>query len=352
MAMKFRKIDLVKMMKFTIKAFGLGATLITFENRAGIKISFTNFGARIVDWIVDGKNIVLGFDSAQEYLEKDTYPGATVGRTAGRIKNGKLKIGTQNYQLKQNDGLQTLHGGEDAMNTKLWRFSIFEKNDVAGVKFYLTSNDGENGYPGKLDMIVTHSFDEKGRWTIEYSAVSDKDTVFNPTGHAYFNLSGDASVPVDRHHLSLAASRFVPLLDMTETVRGDIENVKDTALDFRVGKLLSEAFSSDLEQVKLVDGIDHPFLLDEVDLTKEQARLTLDNLSLSVKTDRPSIVIFTANFGELGTIFRGKRQIHHGGITFETQISPGSQQIQELGDITLKAGEEYRSTTIYAIEIG
>ncbi|MFC4651873.1 galactose-1-epimerase [Lactococcus nasutitermitis] len=335
-------------MKIETKEFGLGATLITLTNQQNIALSFTNLGARVVDWNVSGKHIVLGFDSAQEYLEKDSYPGATIGRTAGRIKDGIVQINGKDIQLNQNEFPQNLHGGEDAFNLKLWRFETFNQGTVAGIHFYLTSNDGENGYSGKLDVTVTHSFDENGKWEIEYEAISDKETVFNPTGHVYFNLNGDVSIPIDNHKLELAASRFVALKDKTEIVRGDISGITQD-FDFREGKLLEETFAGNSEQLILVGGIDHPFLLDEVILTKEQARLSLDDVSVSVYTDRPSIVIFTANFGDLGTIYRGKAEANHGGITFECQVAPGSEQIPELGNIQLQAGEHYHATTIYKL---
>ncbi|PCS01394.1 aldose epimerase [Lactococcus fujiensis] len=336
-------------MKISTKDFGLGSTLINFTNEAGVSISFTNLGARVVDWIVGKKNIILGFETAQEYLAKDAYPGATIGRTAGRIKNGQVVINDKIVQLNENEFPQTLHGGEDSFHTKLWCFEIFDQGDVAGVKFYLTSNDGENGYPGKLDVVVTHSFDENSCWAIDYLAKSTKDTVFNPTGHVYFNLNGDASQSVGNHTLKVAASRYVPLLDKSQIVRGDIADVNQTGFDFRAEKRIDDAFNSKTDQIDLVGGLDHPFLLDDVRLDKEQARLALDNLSVSVNTDRPSICIFTANFGDMGTVYRGKPEIHHGGITFETQIAPGSQQIPELGDISLKAGEAYHATTTYTL---
>lgn len=336
-------------MKISTKAFGLGARLITLTNAKGVSISFTNFGARVVNWVVDGKKIVWGFDSCQEYLEKDTYPGATIGRTAGRIKDGIVDINGQKIQLNQNEFPQTLHGGEDSFETKMWAYEVIDNGDMAEVKFYLTSEDGANGYPGKLDLVVSHSFDDNSCWAIDYEAVSTKDTVFNPTGHVYFNLTGDVSKPIDQHRLKLAASRMVALKDKTEIVRGDILDIKDTGLDFRQEKPMLDAFVSGHEQVELVGGIDHPFLLDEVDLDKEQARLMFGDLSVSVSTDRPSLVIFTANFGDLGTVYRGKALANHGGMTFEAQVSPGSDQISELGDITLKAGEIYRATTMYQL---
>ncbi|MBB5887303.1 galactose-1-epimerase [Lactovum miscens] len=337
-------------MKVTTRNFGRSAKLITIENNNQVKISFTNLGARIVDLIVNGRNIVLGFDSADEYLEKDSYPGATIGRTAGRIKDGLINISGKDIQLNQNEFPQTLHGGLGSFDSRLWNFEIFDDGEVAGVHFYLISPDGDNGYPGELKVHVTHSFDEKGQWKIDYQATSNKDTVFNPTGHVYFNLTGDASQAIDDHELFLASSWFVPLKDKSEIVKGNIKSVRGTILDFRNGKKLYQVFESTNEQVRLVAGIDHPFLLDEPgDISVEQARLTLDDISIAVFTDRPSIVIFTANFGDKGVVFRGKSEVHHGAITFETQVPPGSQQIPELGDISLKAGQNYQSTTIYKI---
>ena len=334
-------------MKIVTSDFGLGASLIRLTNEKGVSIAFTNLGARIVSFQVDGKEIVLGFDSAKEYLTKDPYPGATIGRTAGRIKDGIIELSGQKIQLNQNDFPQNIHGGATSFHTKLWTYEIFEEKNKVRVKFYLTSNDGENGYPGKLDVEVTHTFDEASCWSIDYDAVSDRDTVFNPTGHVYFNLNGDASQSVSNHSLQIAASRFIPLLDHSEIVRGDVMDVAGTAMDFRKTQLLENALKSEDAQIQLVGGIDHPFLLDEVNENRVQAHLSLGNLSISVSTDRPSIVIFTANFGDLGTIYHGKAQVHHGGITFETQVAPGSQQIPELGEITLKKGERYHSTTRY-----
>lgn len=339
-------------MKITTADFGLGAKLFTIENKMGMTISFTNFGARVVDWKVNGKSIILGFDSAQEYVEKDIFPGATVGRIAGRTKDGIVVINGKTIQLEQNDFPQAIHGGSNPTQAQLWQAEIFETKDAAGVKYFLTLKDGDGGYPGKLQFTVIHTFNELGEWKIEYFAVSDKDTVFNPTGHVYFNLNGDVSIPLDNHRLQIAASRYVPLLDKTEVVRGEIDDVTGTPFDFRAEKLLSEAFVSNDPQITLVDGLDHGFVLDEVSMDKAQARLSLDDLSISVYTNQPSIVIFTANFGDLGTVYRGKAEVNHGGMTFETQVAPGSPQIPELGDISLKAGDTYHAETIYKVNIG
>ncbi len=339
-------------MKITTSDFGLGSQLFTIENKKGMRIAFTNYGARIVDWVVEGKHIVLGFDCAQEYQEKDIFPGATVGRIAGRTKDGLVVINGQSVQLEQNDFPQAIHGGSNPSQAQIWQAQTFQKEEEAGVEYTLRLKDGEGGYPGNLDFTTIHTFNEAGEWKIEYRAVSDKDTVFNPTGHVYFNLNGEADQPIDNHELQIAASRYVPLLDQSQVVRGDLVEVTGTPFDFRAPQMLSEVFSSSDSQIRLVDGLDHGFLLDERNLAKEQARLTLGKLSVSTYTDQPSIVIFTANFGDMGTVYRGKPEAHHGGITFETQVAPGSPQIPELGDITLNAGETYQATTIYKVNLG
>ncbi|GBG95968.1 galactose-1-epimerase [Lactococcus termiticola] len=332
-------------MKIETNDFGAGTVLIRLTNKSGQSIAFSNLGARVVDWNIDGRQIVLGFDSAQEYLDKDAYPGATIGRTAGRVTNGIIHVDGQDIQLPQNEGEQTLHGGPKSFETKVWDYEIIDD----AVKFTLTSPDGDNGYPGNLKVTVIHRFDEAGDWTIEYEAISDKDTVFNPTGHVYFNLAGDASQPIDDHQLKISASRFVPLKDKTELVRGDIVDVTGTDFDLREGLSLKQVFASDDAQIQLVDGFDHPFLLDAPSLSTEQASLSYEDLTISVKTDQPALVIFTANFGDIPTEFRGKKIANHGGITFESQVSPGSELIPELGDISLRAGELYQSQTIYSL---
>lgn len=338
-------------MKISTQEFGLGSTLIRLENSKGQYLAVSNFGARGVDLYAGGKHILLGFDSAEEYVEKDIYPGATIGRVAGRIKDAQAEISGKTYQFDANEGKNTLHGGDFGPEGRLWTFEVLGdegREDEAAVRFELTSNDGENGFPGQLKMIVTHSFNESGEWKIDYKAISTKDTLYNPTGHAYFNLTGEVDQTIDQHSLELAASRIVALRD-GGLIRGDILDLAGTELDFTNPKKIGTVLHSDHEQVKLATGIDHPFLLDQVDLEQVQARLELGQLALEVRTDQPAIVIFTANFGDKNIVFHGKEQVHHAGLTFECQVSPGSLQLPELGNILLKAGEEYTQTTIYKV---
>ncbi|MFV0556505.1 MAG: galactose-1-epimerase [Lactovum sp.] len=334
-------------MKITKEEFGLGATLICLTNQKGNSISFSNLGARVVAWEVTGRNILRSYKTAREYLEKDPYCGATIGRVAGRIKAAYLKINNQEFNLQKNEGEQTLHGGEESFETKLWRFESFESETSASVTFSLISNHMENGFPGKLEVKVTYSYDDEDNWTIDYEALSDQDTSFNPTNHVYFNLNQSKKEDISNHFLEMSASRYLSLKN-EEKVDGQIKEVTGTDFDFQSAKLLSKIFESQESELLNFDGLDHPFLLDEVSLEKTQATLSLDDLSLRVKTDRPSLVIFTANFKGVDIL----EQESHKSITFESQVAPGAESNPELGDISLKAGEKYQSRTIYQVKIG
>lgn len=334
-------------MKLSKKEFGLGATLIEIQNSKGTYISFSNLGARIVDWIVPTKNeernIVLGFESASEYLAKDAYQGASIGRVAGRIKNGRFTIGGKDYQATLNNNGNTLHGGKKSFEEKLWLFETFEEETKAGVHFYLTSNDLENGFPGELSIRVTHAFDEDGEWRIDYHGTSTKDTLFNPTNHVYFNLSGDVTQSIGNHMLKLNADEML-MIDEQVIPIGERLNLDEVGLSMKNGRLLSEIFQSQNKQLAFQNGLDHPFYLNESFTEMKQVELSFEDTHLEIYTDRPSVVIFTSNFHEQGPIMRGKKLVHNGGVTFETQVAP-----DDVDGMVLKAGELFESTTIYKV---
>ena len=335
-------------MKITTEKFGLGSDLITFENEQGVAISFTNYGARIARWQIPTatgkKNIIWSFENADEYQAIDSYPGATIGRTAGRITDGQSKIDHQILLTAQNDGNNTLHGGFNSFDQKLWNYVITDN----GIVFTLVSADGENGYPGELTLEVNYTYDEENRWTITYKAVSSKDTLFNPTNHVYFNLTGDVTRPIDEHFLKINAKGFALLNDQTLPT-GEIKSFSESELSLDKGQKMSEVFISNEPQVKLANGLDHPFFLKNPSLEEVQAELSYKDLKVSVFTDRPAIVCFSVNFDEAGLEhYQGKLGLH-GAITFETQVAPGAERFPEFGNILLKAGETFRSTTVYKL---
>lgn len=345
----------MKAVKISQRKFGESAVLYSLTNDLGTTMNVTDLGARIVDLIVpingEQRNIILGFDSAEEYLEKDMYFGATIGRVAGRIKKGLFTIEDQNYSLpvdRENGNI--LHGGPNSFEAKIWSAKIEESDDKVSVVFSYISPDGENGFPGKLGAVVTYSLTNKNEWIIDYQAVTDQPTLYNPTNHVYFNLTGDMSQSVGTHELFVDADRFAVVGDDT-TATGELRAVLNTPFDFNQVSKLDQVFSASYEQNKLVNGLDHPFILNQTGFETPQAIITAPTKDLSVEmyTDRPAVVIFTAQFGEAGPEVRGQKLVNHGGLTLETQVSPGAVEFEGFGDIVLSPETTFNSRTIFKI---
>ncbi|MBL1229181.1 galactose mutarotase [Enterococcus sp. BWB1-3] len=343
-------------MKLTQKPFGNGATLYSLENGKGVIMEITDLGARIVRLLVpigeEKRNIVLGFDSAEEYEEKDLYFGATIGRVAGRILNGTFTMDGKTVQIERaEDQLHTLHGGILGFEAKTWLAETKEEESKASVTFSLVSPAGENGFPGELAVSVTYSLNEENEWEVVYHAKTTQPTLFNPTNHVYFNLLGDPAAVIDDHELMVRAEEYAPVNEDI-TVKGERVSVEGTAFDFRKGKKLAEAFNSEDQQIIQTKGMDHPFFLKKESSKEPNATLiSPDNrIEVEVFTDRSAVVIFTANFSGEGPIMQGEKMVDHGGITFETQEAPGAEHFSEFGDITLRPEKAYYSSTIYKIK--
>lgn len=336
-------------MKIESKSFGEKATLYTLKNDNDIKLEVTDYGARIVNLFVptaDGeKNIVLGFESAEEYAEKDNYIGATIGRVAGRITNGKFEIEDTHYETPQNENGNTLHGGPSSFETKLWTAKVEEETNEAAVVFSYISPDGENDFPGELKVEVRYSLNNDNEWKVSYTANTDKATLFNPTNHVYFNLTGDVTQSVDEHQLTLASDKFVVLGEGT-LATGELRDVEGTPFDFRQSGAVKQTFETDYEQNVLVNGLDHPFMLTK---SSPQAVLTAPkgDVVIEMTTDEPTVVIFTAQLGETPEM-RGEKMANRGGITLETQVSPGALDYG-FGDIILQPEDTFTSSTTYKI---
>ncbi|MHC5218393.1 aldose epimerase family protein [Enterococcus sp. LJL128] len=342
-------------MKITQRDFGQGATLYSLKNENGVQLEVTNFGARIVNLFVPTKkekrNIVLGFDSVEEYLAQDMYIGATIGRVAGRIKDGTFTLGGHTYQTDKNDhGLHTLHGGAPSFEAKLWDAKLEESEKKSSVIFSLKSNAGEHGFSGDLMVSVAYTLTEDNEWCVDYEAHSDQLTLFNPTNHVYFNLSGDVEQAIDDHKLFIDSDQFA-CIDEAVITTGEKRSVTDTAFDFRKARKLETSFNSQDDQVKAVGGFDHPFFLNKPLIEHVSAVLTSPDEAVQVEvlTDCPAVVVFTANFNGAGPVIRGKKLTDHGGITFETQTAPGAERFEDFGTIEIQPNVPFRSTTIYKI---
>lgn len=342
-------------MDITTKPFGTfeGREIIeyTLTNANGVSLSAIPFGATVTKIVTPDKkgkreNITLNVESLEDMIEHRPFYGATIGRVAGRITNGKFSIDGKEYQIDVNEGSNMLHGGPEGLDTKLWDVDIDKEDSEARLTFSYESPNGENGFPGNVTIKVAYSLNDQNEWKINYSAETDEPTLFNPTNHIYFNLTGDIKQSILDHKLILASPYYGSLAE-ENLPSGKLEPVKNTPFDFTAGKVLKEAVLSDHEQIKPIDGLDHPFVLDQ----KVEIQGTLADPQsgryVRMKTDQESVVIFTHN-GEVDDYtIQGEPAKQYAGITLETQALPDAINQEGFGDIILRPNEPYKAQTVY-----
>ena len=345
-------------MKVVTSSFGqAGSKLFTIENDNGLVFEVSDYGARLVRLLVPNKagelvDIVLGFSSQEEYASQDNYLGATIGRVAGRLAQGRFTHEGVTHQFDANEKSNTLHGGALSFETKIWDTTVTQDTDSVKVTFTYASPAGENGFPGNLLATVVYTFNNQNEWHIDYQAETDETTLYNPTNHVYFNLSGDLATSVGEHQLFIDGETFA-VLDDESLPTGELRPVAGTDFDFNsaADHVVEQAFQSDDQQARLVDGIDHPFVLNAPSVTKETVRLVspASGISLTMRTDSDTVVVYTTNMGPQTWEMFGKTVSKHGGITLETQILPDAINHEGFGSIVLAPGETFKATTIYQI---
>lgn len=329
----------------------------TLKNSNGIEVSFIARGGQIVSIKAPDKNgifadVIIGYDTVEEALAGDAYLGAICGRYANRIHGGKLKIDGKNYQLDINNGPNHLHGGFDGFNFRVWNIlPIDSEKYVQAYQLTLVSPDGDQNYPGELSIKILYGLTQQNDFCIEYSAETNATTVVNLTSHPYFNLKGADVGTVEDHVLQINASRFTPLSKEKGTVSGEIFPVKETALDFTDGKLIGQACKSSDEQIIMVDGIDHNFVIDGYDETlKLAATLSEPNSGrvVEIYTDQPGVQFYTGSHFD-GSI-KGKNNLpilKWGGLAIETQKFPDAPNNPHFPSTVLRPGETYKHTCVY-----
>ncbi len=335
-----------------------GETVYSFslENSSGMKVSCINLGCIITDIIAPDKmgnleNVVLGFNDLESYIKDSPYFGAICGRVAGRISNSAFELDGRIYTLPKNDNMNHLHGGPDAFDKKIWDAEEIELDGEVGVVFSFVSSDGENGYPGNLSVQITYKLNEQNELTIGYSATTDKKTLINLTNHTYFNLSGNLKDDILSHKLQVKSNKILELNDHVVPT-GEFLDVTGTPFDFREGKKIEEAVSSNHEQIKLVgQGVDHPFLLDEHHNEEIALFDEKSGRKLIVETDQQSVVIYTSNMMEENFNIRGTKARKYLGICLETQGLPDSINHPQFTPCILDAGDEYKTSTTYKFTV-
>ena len=339
---------------------GRAVDVITLRNRHGIVLRAMTWGGIILSLETPDRegrftDVVLGFDSLEDYLGDTPYFGAIVGRYGNRIAHGTFSLDGVRYELARNNGENHLHGGIHGFDKKLWDARTFERDDAAGIVLSYTSADGEEGYPGRLDVTVTYTLDDDSAITIDYSATTDAPTVVNLTQHSYFNLKGGGSTVLG-HQLTIDADAFIPV-DASLIPTGEIAPVQGTPFDFRQPAAIGARIDEDDPQLGVAGGYDHTFALG---LTANAAAGSIRPLrraafvlepttgrTLDVATTEPGVQLYTSNF--LNGSIRGKGGIpypHRGGLCLETQHFPDSPNQPGFPTTVLRPGERYASRTV------
>ncbi len=305
-----------------------------------LTVTVLTYGATLQSIRYYSTDVALGYDTVEEYQQYGAYLGATVGRYANRIADGRFSLNGVEYDVGCNEkGRGHLHGGRIGLDKKVW--TVREESETA-VTLETTLADGEEGYPGNMKVAVTFEVNDD-TLRIIYEAVSDADTVFNPTNHCYFNLNGFGSV--EDHRLAIFADSYLPVNEkMIPT--GEIRSVKGTPFDFTNYKRIGEEIDADDEQIRLGGGYDHTFVLREGSGMKAKVEGDASGYIMACYTDMPGLQLYTGNFldqptGKKGPI--GKRE----GFCLETQFFPDSPNRPEFPSCVLKAGEPFRSVTAF-----
>ncbi len=339
---------------------GTAVEVFTLTNTNGIKLRAMTYGAIVLSIETpdrDGKlaDIVLGFNTVDEYIKDTPYFGAVVGRYGNRIADGKFSLGGKTYSLatnNENGGIKTaLHGGLKGFDKVVWKGEgLLNKDGSQGVKFTYLSKDGEEGYPGNLSLSVTYSLSNKNEWKIQYAATTDKATPVNVTQHSYFNLKGEGNGDILSHELMLAASKYTPVTAALIPT-GKLTPVAGTPFDFTKPTAIGGRVKADDEQLKFGGGYDHNWVLDnqggELALAAKVYEPTTGR-TLEVLTTEPGIQFYCGNFLD-GTLTgkSGKKYEFRNGFCLETQHYPDSPNQANFPSTILKPGKALKSTTVF-----
>jgi aldose 1-epimerase len=338
---------------FGVMPDGQQVQLFSLANDQGMEVKVINYGGIITGINVLGKNgdvddVVLGHDSLEGYLNHSRYFGALIGRHANRIARGKFVLDGVECSLPINNGPNHLHGGTRGFDKVEWT----PKETNEGLQLSYRSCDGEEGYPGNLDAIVTYALTDENELRIEYRATTDRDTIINLTNHSYFNLAGSGTI-LD-HEVQINADAFTPI-DGTLIPTGEIRCVKDTPMDFTAETTIGARLNDDDEQLRNAGGYDHNFVLRTENKALTTAARVYEPKSgrvMEVLTTQPGLQFYSGNFLDGSIVGKGGRAyVKHSGCCFETQHFPDSPNHPNFPSTVLKPGEEYRQTTVFRFSV-
>ncbi|MCW2390285.1 aldose 1-epimerase [Sphingobium sp. B11D3B] len=343
-------------------ADGTAIEAVTLKNAQGVEAKIITYGATLQSLLVPGRDgkradVVLGFDSAAQYEAHPNYLGVTVGRFANRIANGRFALDGKTYQLTQNDGTNSLHGGGKGFDRAVWKIVSVESGPTARVVLAHVSPDGDAGYPGKLDVTTTYTLDESGALGIAFEARTDKPTIVNMTNHALFNMAGEESPggALDQL-LTIPAKAFTPV-DAKLIPTGELRPVAGTPFDFRKPRRIAQDIRDGRDdQIRAGRGYDHNFALDKGVTAKPELAARLEDPAsgrvLEVLTTEPGVQFYAGNFLDGTVPGKSSRLYRMGdGIALEPQKFPDAPNHPDFISARVDPGKPYRHAMIYRVSI-
>jgi aldose 1-epimerase len=328
----------------------------TLVNATGITLEVLSYGGIIQSIHIPDRagvltDVALGYDTLEQYRGDKSHFGALVGRYANRIRAGRFTLDGREYELARNEGRSHLHGGIRGFDRRVWMVTPFENDSGVGMVLTYRSADGEEGYPGTVDVRATYTLTDENALTVDYLATSDAPTPINLTQHSYFNLRGEGNGDILGHELHLAASRFTPI-DQDLVPTGELRNVDDTPFDFRAPHTIGARIGDSNEQLEVAGGYDHNFVIDRVDGTELAlaARLTdpESGRGVEIYTTEPGIQFYSGNFLDGQPVTKhGGRYPYRSGLALETQHFPDSPNHPDFPSTILRPDAEFRSRSEY-----
>lgn len=326
---------------------------VQLDNGHGVSVDVISYGGIITKLITPDNqgqagDIVLGFDSLADYEQKNPYFGALIGRYGNRIANGQFSLDGQQISLERNDGDNHLHGGKQGFDKKNWHMRPFSTAQSVGVTLSLKSPDGDQGYPGNLDVQVVYELTVDNRLDIRFQATTDKPTVVNLTQHSYFNLAGQGDILA--HELMIPASQITPVrAGLIPT--GELQAVAGTVFDFQQAKPIGKDIEKSDPQLALGLGYDHNFVLkpaaDKQLLLAGRVHEPHSGRVLEVWTDEPAVQFYSGNFLDGSLAGKGRVFAHRSGFCLEPQHNPDSPNQAQFASTTLLPDELYQSRIQY-----
>lgn len=350
-----KDVERIKREPFGKMPDGTPVELFTLTNKNGMSARITNYGGVVTALEIPDRNgnltdVVLGFNSLEKYIEKSPHFGCLVGRYGNRIAKGKFKLDGKEYSLAVNNGPNHLHGGKVGFDKRVWEPEIIEKENAVGLQLHYYSPDGEEGYPGNLDVLATYWLTDENELKLEFKAITDKKTILNLTHHSYFNLKGQGEGTILDHLVKFNADSIVPI-DSTSIPLGGLMAVEGTPFDFRDFKPIGKDINAENQQIINGSGYDHSFVIKG---NYGELRLActikepVSGRSMEVWTTEPAVQFYTSNFLDSSiTGKNGKTYPERSAFCLEAQHFPDSPNHPEFPSTVLNPGETFHEMTVY-----